>query len=84
MDNNTKTLDYQQFYDELIEKEYLPDKIDYSWTDRNEDYMREILFLLYMAYTKTSNKNTPHTFLKLYSEIMSITHAHFPEEQGYF
>lgn len=33
-----------------IEKEYLPLKIDYSWTDKNEDFMREVLFFYFIHY----------------------------------
>ena len=47
MEQKEKLMDYQEFYNELIEKEYLPLKIDYSWTDKNEDFMREVLFLFW-------------------------------------
>ena len=50
MEQKEKLMDYQEFYNELIEKEYLPLKIDYNWTDKNEDFMREVLFLFYTLF----------------------------------
>lgn len=83
MDKN-KLLDYQEFLDELTDKEYLPAKIDYVWTDKNEDFMREVLFAFYTIYIKHKDANLLHPLLKLYSEVMLAAHSHYPEEEGYF
>jgi hypothetical protein len=77
-------LDYQEFLDELTDKEYLPAKIDYVWTDKNEDFMREVLFAFYTIYMKQKDPNILHPLLKLYSEVMLAAHSHYPEEEGYF
>lgn len=82
MDNNT-ILDYQQFYDELLEKEYIPDRIDYLWTDSNKDFMRDCLFAFYMTYSKVKDPQLLNAFLRLYSDIIVSAHTHFPESEGY-
>lgn len=79
-----KILDYQEFYDKLIENEYLPARIDYNWTDKNEDFMRETLFSVYRTYTSLKDNNLIHPLLKLYSDIILAAHNHYPEEEGYF
>lgn len=78
-----KILDYQEFYDELIDQEFLPARIEYNWTDKNEDFMREVLFAFYMSYSKTKNPEMLNTFLKLYSDVILAAHSHYPEEEGY-
>lgn len=78
-----KMLDYQEFHDTLVEMDYLPTKIDYSWTDTNEDFMREILFSFYSIYVRLKKPELLHSFLKLYSDVISAAHSHFPEDQGY-
>lgn len=83
MEQKEKLMDYQEFYNELIEKEYLPLKIDYSWTDKNEDFMREVLFLFYTLYVKTKDFKLIHPLLRLYSDVISTAHSHYPEEEGY-
>lgn len=83
MEQKEKLMDYQEFYNELIEKEYLPLKIDYSWTDKNEDFMREVLFLFYTLYVKTKYFKLIHPLLRLYSDVISTAHSHYPEEDGY-
>lgn len=83
MDTN-KLLDYQEFLDELTDKEYLPAKIDYVWTDKNEDFMREVLFAFYTIYIKQKDLTLLHPLLKLYSEVILAAHSHYPEEDGYF
>ena len=83
MEQKEKLMDYQEFYNELIEKEYLPLKIDYNWTDKNEDFMREILFLFYTLYVKTKDFKLIHPLLRLYSDVISTAHSHYPEEDGY-
>ncbi len=83
MEQKEKLMDYQEFYNELIEKEYLPLKIDYSWTDKNEDFMREVLFLFYTLYVKTKDFKLIHPLLRLYSDVISTAHSHYPEEDGY-
>ena len=83
MEQKEKLMDYQEFYNELIEKEYLPLKIDYNWTDKNEDFMREVLFLFYTLYVKTKDFKLIHPLLRLYSDVISTTHSHYPEEDGY-
>ena len=40
-----KILDYQEFYDALIDNDIIPARIDYQWSSNNEDFMRETLFL---------------------------------------
>lgn len=84
MENKRRLLDYQEFYDELIDKEYLPAKIDYAWTDRNEDFMREVLFAFYTIYIKCRDTEMIHPLLKLYSEVILAAHSHYPEEEGLF
>ena len=83
MEQKEKLRDYQEFYNELIEKEYLPLKIDYNWTDKNEDFMREVLFLFYTLYVKTKDFKLIHPLLRLYSDVISTAHSHYPEEDGY-
>ena len=83
MEQKEKLMDYQEFYNELIEKEYLPLKIDYNWTDKNEDFMREVLFLFYTLYVKTKDFKLIHPLLRLYSDVISTAHSHYPEEYGY-
>ena len=83
MEQKEKLMDYQEFYNELIEKEYLPLKIDYNWTDKNEDFMREVLFLFYTLYVKTKDFKLIHPLLRLYSDVISTAHSHYPEEEGY-
>ena len=83
MEQKEKLMDYQEFYNELIEKEYLPLKIDYSWTDKNEVFMREVLFLFYTLYVKTKDFKLIHPLLRLYSDVISTAHSHYPEEDGY-
>ena len=83
MEQKEKLMDYQEFYNELIEKEYLHLKIDYSWTDKNEDFMREVLFLFYTLYVKTKEFKLIHPLLRLYSDVISTAHSHYPEEDGY-
>lgn len=83
MEQKEKLMDYQEFYNELIEKEYLPLKIDYNWTDKNEDFMREVLFLFYTLYVKTKDFKLIHPLLRLYSDVISTAHSHYPEEDCY-
>ena len=83
MEQKEKLMDYQEFYNELIEKEYLPLKIDYNWTDKNEDFMREVLFLFYTLYVKTKDIKLIHPLLRLYSDVISTAYSHYPEEDGY-
>ena len=83
MEQKEKLMDYQEFYNELIEKEYLPLKIDYNCTDKNEDFMREVLFLFYTLYVKTKDFKLIHQLLRLYSDVISTAHSHYPEEDGY-
>ena len=83
MEQKEKLIDYQEFYNELIEKEYLPLKIDYNWTDKNEDFMREVLYLFYTLYVKTKDFKLIHPLLRLYSDVISTAHSHYPEEDGY-
>lgn len=84
MENKEQILDYQLFYEELIEKEYLPSKIDYNWTDKNEDFMKEVLFAFYTIYVRYKDPNLLHPLLKLYSEVILAAFSHYPEEEGYF
>ena len=83
MANKEKLMDYQEFYDELIEKEYLPLKVDYNWTDKNEDFMREVLFLFYTTYIKTKDLGLVNPLLRLYSDVILAAYTHYPEEEGY-
>ena len=82
MEQKEKLMDYQEFYNELIEKEYLPLKIDYNWTDKNEDFMREVLFLFYTLYVKTKDFKLIHPLVRLNSDVISTAHSHYPEEDG--
>ena len=83
MEQKEKLMDYQEFYNEVIEKEYLALNIDYNWTDKNEDFMREVLFLFYTLYVKTKDFKLIHPLLRLYSDVISTAHSHYPEEDGY-
>jgi hypothetical protein len=78
-----KLLDYQEFYDELIENEYLPARIDYLWSDKNEDFMREVLFAFYTTYTKRRDNDLVNSLLKLYSDVILAAHSHYPEDEGF-
>ena len=78
-----RILDYQEFYGELIEQEYLPARIDYVWTDKNEDFMREVLFAVYTTYVKIKKPELANSLLKLYSDIILAAHSHYPEEEGF-
>lgn len=78
-----KLLDYQEFYDELIENEYLPTRIDYIWSDKNEDFMREVLFAFYTTYTKKRDNDLVNSLLKLYSDVILAAHSHYPEDEGF-
>lgn len=78
-----KILDYQEFYEELIDNEYIPAKIDYAWTDNNEDFMRESLFIFYRTYTSMKDPELLNPFLKLYSDIILAAYTHYPIEEGY-
>ena len=78
-----RILDYQEFYDELIEKEYLPARIDYLWSDKNEDFMREVLFAFYTTYSKRKDNDLINSLLKLYSDVILAAHSHYPEENGF-
>lgn len=84
MEDKKRTLDYQEFYDTMVMEDYLPSRIDYSWSDKNEDFMREVLFSFYTTYIRLKEDNMVNPLLKLYSEVMLAAHAHFPEEKGYF
>jgi hypothetical protein len=84
MENKKRLLDYQEFLEEFEEKEYLPAKVDYMWIDKNEDFMREVLFAFYTIYIKGKDSNMLHPLLKLYSEVILAAHSHYPEEEGYF
>lgn len=84
MDNKKELLDYHEFYEQLVEKEYLPDRIDYLWTDKNKDFMRDVLFSFYMTYSKVQDKELLHALLRLYSDVIVSAHTHFPEEEGLF
>ena len=51
--------------------------------DENEDFMREVLFLFYTLYVKTKDFKLIHPLLRLYSDVISTAHSHYPEEDGY-
>lgn len=78
-----RILDYQEFYDELIENEYLPARIDYLWSDKNEDFMREVLFAFYTTYSKKKDNDLINSLLKLYSDVILAAHSHYPEDEGF-
>lgn len=78
-----KVLDYQEFYDELIENEYLPARIDYIWSDKNEDFMREVLFAFYTTYSKRKDNDLVNSLLKLYSDVILAAHSHYPQDDGF-
>lgn len=78
-----KLLDYQEFYDEFVEQEYLPARIDYVWTDKNKDYMRETLFAFYTTYIKLKKPELLNSLLKLYSDTMLASHYNFPADDTY-
>lgn len=84
MEDKQRILDYQEFYDTLIQEDYLPSRIDYVWSDKNQDFMREVLFAFYTTYTRLKEDDMVNPLLKLYSEVMLAAHAHYPEEEGYF
>lgn len=84
MENREKILDYQEFYDELEDKEYLPAKIDYMWIDKNKDFMREVLFVFYSMYTRLKDNSMINPLLRLYADVILAAYSHYPEEEGYF
>lgn len=84
MNKENKILDMHQFYEELIEKDYLPAKIDYQWIDKNETFMRETLYAFYMSYSRINDASLLHPFLKLYSDVILNAFCSYPEEEGYF
>ena len=45
--------------------------------------MREVLFLFYTLYVKTKDFKLIHPLLRLYSDVISTAHSHYPEEDGY-
>ena len=84
MQQKEKLLDYQEFYEELVSGDYLPTRIDYDWSDKNEDFMREVLFSFYTTYSRLKDPEMVKTLLKLYSEVMLAAHTSYPEGEGYF
>jgi alpha-glucosidase (family GH31 glycosyl hydrolase) len=84
MENKERLLDYHEFYEELVDKEYLPAKIDYIWTDKNKDFMREVLFAFYSIYSRLKKEEMMNPLLKLYAEVILAAYSHYPEEEGYF
>ena len=76
-----KLLDYHEFYGES--GLYIPARVSYEWIDENEDFMREVLFLFYTLYVKTKDFKLIHPLLRLYSDVISTAHSHYPEEDGY-
>ena len=83
MVNKEKIMDYQEFYDTLIDNDILPARIDYNWVDKNEDFMREVLFAFYTFYTRLKDRSNVISILKLYSEVMLAAHTHYSQEDGY-
>lgn len=84
MENKKRILDYQEFYDRLIEEDLLPSKIDYIWRENNENFMREVLFSFYTTYTRLQEEDYVNPLLKLYSEVMLAACTSYPEDEGYF
>ena len=84
MENKKRILDYQEFYDRLIEEDLLPSKIDYIWRENNENFMREVLFSFYTTYTRLQEEDYVNPLLKLYSEVMLAAYTAYPEDDGYF
>lgn len=78
-----KLLDYQEFHDMLVDQEYIPARVDYGWTDKNEDFMREVLFAFYTIYMKKKDLSLLHPLLRLYSDVILAAYSHYPEEEGY-
>lgn len=76
-------LNFQEFYDKLVEEDYLSLRIDYEWRRQNEDYMRQVLFNFYSMYSKIDDPMLTQSFLKLYSEVMLDTYDKYPLEGGY-
>ena len=74
-------MDYDEFYDELVDKDYLPSRIDYKWMEKNEDFMKEILFAVFNTYQKIGKEDLSHAMLKLYSDIILGTYSHFSKSE---
>lgn len=78
MEDNTRILDYQEFYEEFKEGGYLPLRIDFEWLFENENYMRENLYSFYLMYSNHKKPNEIMKLLfKLYSEVILNTYNHF-------
>ena len=78
-----KILDYQEFYDALIDNDIIPARIDYQWSSNNEDFMRETLFLFYTMYSRLNNPELLMPMLKLYGEVILSANIHYPSEETF-
>lgn len=79
MENNI--LDYQEFYDELIQGEYLSEKITDEWMIDNENYLRETLYSFYQVYSKYKYPNKILKYLmKLFSEVTYAAFMNFQKK----
>lgn len=80
---NRELLDYQEFYDEFVDQEYLPARIDYVWIDQNKEYMRETLFAYYTMYIRLKQPELLRPLLRLYAESMLASHSNFPSDNTF-
>jgi len=66
------TLDYQEFYEELVDNEYISLSVDYEWRLQNEDFLRESLFTFYQLYTRCTNPTDMlKPILRTYGDIVT-------------
>lgn len=49
---DVEILDYDEFYSELKESNYIPLRIDDEWLIEHENFVRENLYSIYVAYQR--------------------------------
>lgn len=71
-------LDYQEFYEEFKEGDYLSSKIDLEWLNENDGYLREVFFAFYRMYTNnTEPSSVLRQLFKLYADTILYTYLSF-------
>lgn len=71
-------LDYQEFYEEFKEGDYLSSKIDNEWLNDNDGYLREVFFAHYRMYSTNPNPSSVlRPLFKLYSDTILYTYLSF-------
>ena len=79
---NSKLLDYQEFYEELIDRDFISLAVDYEWRLQNEEYLKESLFIFYQLYSRSKNpEEMLNLILRTYGDIITITFKNFEKEE---